>query len=249
MYSKIVLDATYRETVRRLINSARFKIGQHGKLEYTSMAGALNIPWVFTNHDARRKFCGLWNGIYCKEFNLIPRFCRFNCWKTVAYPNNVFETFQMADVLRSLDLPSKCGADRRNYTHRAWGAYIYGDSLEQGREYYAMVRDAVTRVIGPHVDVILKRGCTEMERLKQSDKWDNWTDDEQALEAQIDDLFSMQETDFHQSAWLKRDIKEGWILRAIEIGDPTVEKALAQYGNGVTIGDLTVRALTYHDKD
>lgn len=258
MYRKVTMDKFFRKKVRKLLNRGQFKIGPSGRLEPTSPKGSLATPWVFTNFDARRKFCNHWNSIYCGEFDLIPRFCRFNCWKTVIYPRNVYETFLLHDVLRSLNLPSKCGADRRNYTYRkmqngtvcgAWGGYIYGDTLEQGREYYTQIRKAVDEIISPDIDIILKRGCTEMERLKPSDTWDDYTDGDKALELQLDDVFHFEELTFNQAAWTVRDVKEGWILRAIEMADPTVEQTLTAYGEGVTLADLTVKSITYHNDD
>lgn len=245
MYRKLRFDQEYRKKVRELLNEG-WKIGRSGKLEPLMPKGIIGIPWVFTNYDARRKFCTLWNNVYCQKFNLIPAFCRFNCWKTVVYPRNVHELFVLADLLRALNLPSKCGIDRRPYTYSAWGGYVYGDTLNQGKEYYAQTRKAVDTAISTDTRVILKRGCTEMERLKPSNTWDDFPDNQKALEFQLDDLFHFEEIDFVQSAWMIRDIKETWILRAIEIGDQTVERTLAEYSEGVKLSDLIVHAVTYH---
>jgi hypothetical protein len=248
MYRKLKFDQFFRRKVRQLL-LGRFKINESGKLAPYSPRGIVDTPWVFTNFDARRKFCTLWNAIYCNEFHIIPKFCRFHCWKTVIYPRNVYELFQLADLLRALNLPSKCGIDKRNYTYAAWDGFVYGDDLEQGKQYYRQTREAVDRVISPDIKVILKRGCTEMERMKPSDQWDDYPPDEEMLEFQLDDIFHFEELDFHQSAWEVRDIKENWILRAIEICDPTVEQTLEEYSHGVTLQDLTVSAVTYHDKE
>ncbi len=246
MYRQLKFDHTYRKKVRELLSEG-FMIGSSGRLEPIRPKGTVGSPWAFTNFDARRKFCSHWNHVYCSKFDLIPRFCRFNCWKTVVYPRCVSELLQLADILRSLNLPSKCGSDLREYTYAAWGGYIYGDTLEQGREYYAQIREVVDKVMSPDVRIILKRGCTEMERLRPSNEWDDYTEDEKALEFQLDDLFHFAEIDFTQAAWNIRDVKEGWILRAISIGDPSVEQALADYSHGTKLADLIVQSVTYHE--
>jgi len=250
MYQFLHFDEKYRKVIRELISSGQFKINASGKLEPADPKGILNSPWIFIGPRARRKHCQIWNAIYCGKFGIIPRVCRFYCWKTVIKPRNVLELFKLVDVLTLLNLPSKCGADRRNYTYGAWAGFVYADSLEEGKEYYRQVRKAVDKAISPEVEVILKRGCTEMEMLKPSNQWDNWPEEERQLEWQLDDLFCLNEINFSQSQWLINDIKEGWILRAIEIGDPTARQALELYSGQKDLWDKIVsHPITYHDKE
>ena len=245
--TKLSFDNRLRAVLRGLTDSGSFKINQFGKLTPVNPSGVLNGPWVFMSQDARRKFCGIWNGVFCQKFGIIPRFCRFNCWKTVIYPRNVLETLRLEDGLRMLGLPSKVGEDRREYTFSAWGGYVYGDSLEQGREYWKKVREMVDYVLSPDVRVILKRGCTEMERIKPSDTWDEWTEREKALEIAVEDFFYLEERYAVQSEFIRRYVREGWILKAISIGDESVEKALEEFGNGKRLEDFIVKAKTYHE--
>ena len=248
MYEKLSFDETYRQGVRQLLSSGQFRIARSGRLIPMDPRGELQTTWVFTNNEARRKYCSWWNHYYFGVFGVIPRICRFNCWKTVIYPRNVIETFQLCDTLRALNLPSKCGADRRNYTLNAWGGFIYGDSLEEGREYYEQIRAAIDSVIGKDVRIILKRGCTEMERARPSNTWDDYTAQEKAQEWQLDDLFQFSEEGFRQARWAVNDVKEGWILRAIEIGDSAAREAAEKYSDDPDIWKkLVVHSVTYHN--
>ena len=246
MYSELVFDTTYRDKVTKLL-AGTFKIAKSGKLVPKHPQGARGIPWIFTNYNARRKHCSHWNSVYCGEFGLIPVFCRTRCWKTVVKPRNVKELFQLFEVFKMLDLPSKCGMDLRKYTYGAWAGFIYGDSLEQGLEYYKKCRTAVNREMSNRVPVILKRGCTEMERIVPSDQWDKMPKDQLAFEHQLDDLFEFGELHFNTAGWLKREIKERWIERAIEIGDPTARETAEKHSGDPDIWDrLVVHSVTYH---
>ena len=243
MYEMLNFSESFDRKVRELL-ATNFKINKGGKLEPSNPMGTIKSPWIFVNYDARRKYCSHWNQIFCGKFDVIPTFCRFNCWKTVVYPENVMDTFLVYKILRQLDLPSKVGMDLRDYTYAGWGAYIYGDSLSQGRYYWETVRGAMP----DNIEVILKRGCTEMERKIPSYKWDDMTAEDIAREERLNDLFDFSEEHFFQSAWQKADIKERWIKRAIQIKDPTAKAAAMTYGSDGAWERLVVKSVQYQKK-
>ena len=252
MYSKLPFDSlsvntphSFSERVNRL-TERDYKIGTSGRLVPKSPQGGRAIPWIFINQDARKKFCAFWNHVCTTHFNLIPTNCRMNCWKTVIKPRNVLELFEVYETMVALDLPSKVGMDMRNYTYGAWAGFVYADTLEEGREYYNRLKDAVKP---KRVPIILKRGCTEMERLVSSDKWGTISEKDLELERRLCDLFEFSEPYFAQAAWLKVEIRERWIRRAIEIGDPTAREAAEKYSEDPDIWEkLVVESVTYHDK-
>lgn len=245
MYRKLLFDDKLNEGLTKCL-AHNFIIGPGGKLIGRKPQGSRQSPWIFINYDVRKKFCSIWNGVYCQHFNLIPTNCRVNCWKTVVKPRTVKELFECYKLFKQMDLPSKIGMDIRTYTHGAWAGFVYGDTLAQGREYYAIVRS----IIPEEIPIILKRGCTEMERLLPSNTWDSLGAKDLALEERLNDAFSFDEQYFYQAGWLKNEIKERWIKRAIEIGDPTAREVAEANSSDPNIWQrLTVSSVTYHDKD
>jgi hypothetical protein len=213
-------------------------VRQDGKL-VSDTSGAFDNPWIHTKHGTRRE-CNLWNGVYCRRLNLIPWYCRTHCWKTVVKPRNVFELFKLYEVQKIIELPAKCGWDGRDYTEGCWSGYFYADSLPQGLEYYKTVRKAVSQAISPKISVILKRGCTEMEQIKDSDQWDDlpkkWLD----LEARMDDIFAHDTEEYQQADWQLNKVKRFWVKKANMIGDLSWKNV---FDEEVKIG---VHSVTYH---
>lgn len=246
MYTKLQFNSDLEKKLSFLIARGQFKINAGGRLEGVSPQGSKGTPWIFINYGHRKKYCGLWNSIFCQTFNLIPTHCRVNCWKTVIKPRNVLELFECYNIMQTLDLPSKIGMDIRDYTYGAWSGYVYADSLAEGRKYHKMLKDAVKP---KRVPIILKCGCTEMERIRPSTTWNVLEKSDLELEQRLNDIFQFSEIDFFQGAWLKHEIKERWIKRAIEIGDPTAREAAEKYSEDPDIWNkLVVNSVTYHDK-
>jgi hypothetical protein len=244
MYEKLSFDSKLRERIDLLCHG-EFELGRSGRLQPRKVSGARNLPWIFINHDARKKFCWFWNGVCCKLFKIIPTHCRFGCWKIVIKPRNVAETFDCYNRMVAVNLPSKIGMDLRHYTHAAWGGYVYTDTIEEGREHYKIIRKAIPKAI----PVTLKRGCTEMEKLQSSDLWDDVPESHLATERRLHDLFHFQERSFKQSAWHKQEIKERWVKHAIMIADPTAKETAEKYSGDPDIWKkLVVESVTYHEE-
>lgn len=245
MYTKLNFDKWFKRKVDNLTKQ-EFMIGPEGKLIPRAIAGARPTPWIFVSHDIRKKYCWFWNRICTQTFSIIPTHCRFNCWKTVIKPNNIKEQFECYNILKKLDLPSKIGSDHRDYTFGAWSGYIYADSLEEGRKYYKIVRECIPK----QVDVILKRGCTEMEQLRSSDTWNEMAEEDLEIEKRLTDLFLFDERQYHQARWHKNEIMENWIKRAIELGDPYAkEMAINHSGDPEIWNKLVVNSVTYHEEE
>jgi len=244
MYRKLRFDKRTRDGITKL--SGAWKIGEGGRLCPANPKGGRNIPWVFTHQDTRKKYCSHWNNTYCLTFNHIPTYCRFNCWKVVIKPRNVKETFLCHDIMREIHHPGKIGMDLRTYTFGAWAGFLYCESLTQGREIWAIAREKIP----DEIPVILKRGCTEMERMTPSSLWDIVTREEAEFEEHLNDIFDFSELNFTQADWLHAEIKERWIEHAIQIGDPTAREMAEKLSGDPDIWNkLIVHSLTYHDSD
>jgi hypothetical protein len=184
-------------------------------------SGSTETPWIHIMHGPER-VCSLWNAIYTRGFDLIPSFCRFRCWKTVVKPRNVVELFRLEAILTGLQLPSKCGIDIRDYTPGAYAGFIYGNSLEEGREYFKIITRVLVEQGMGDVPVLLKRGCTEMELMKPSDQWDPMSEKDKLLEEKLDFIFARESfAQGVQSQWIKNRIRRRWVRHAMAIGDAT----------------------------
>ena len=90
-----------------------------------------------------------------------------------------------------MDLPSKCGIERRPYApSKGYAAFWYtplGKGVESGRDLCTKVNRNVNHM---NLRPILKRGCTEMENFKgPSDLWE-YTDNDERLEALLNATFT-----------------------------------------------------------
>ncbi len=127
---------------------------------------ATESPW---HHIAmlQEYNCELWHQVMfdiigSKYRKFIPSGCQ-QCWKVVVRPRTLHELFKLLDIEFRLQLPSKCGIERRATVHGLYGGYFYNTSLEQGLERYEQIRVEVDENISPDVEVRLKRACTEFE--------------------------------------------------------------------------------------
>lgn len=259
MYDYLSFDDQLLRKVKQDLSQGK-KLNHEGKIEPIAAGAAPNTPWIFIS-KGRHKFCGLYNHVMTQQHGLIPTYCRFQCWKTVIKPRNCKELFMLFDTLTRLQLPSKCGMDLRDYSYGAWAGFVYACSLPEGRRYHKRVLEALKKTYGEDqvsdqgsdfpgkVVCILKRGCTEMEALRTSTLWDQFDEDELTKEKKIEDMYAHNDTDAYQSDWVKNSIKERWIKRAIEIGDPTAREMAEKYCLDPDVwSKLVVHSETYHDK-
>lgn len=210
-----------------LITQRLFTKGEDGKLHMETRE-ALDSPWMSIK-KARGRYCSLWHTVWLGIFRIVPMPCH-NCYKVVIAPRTLFQLFQLATLLRNLNIPSKCGIETRWYVRRPYGGYVYADSLEEGMEYWHLVRTAVDLHIDPEIKVFLKRGCTEMEQLRpDSSSWEQQkTAEEVELERKLDEVFAQEPKYPAEVDWLTNQLKRRWVRYAIKLNDPTVPIVLGK---------------------
>jgi len=207
-----------------------------------TLAMPLRSPW-WNFRPAKQKKCTLWHRVMFNHFGFVPRGCQ-ECWKIVVRPRTVRELFQLRKLEMALGLPAKCGIEVRSYTPAHYGGYFYTNSLDEGRQVYKIVRDAVSEAISPEVGVILKRGCTEMELLPgvPSVMW-RVTREQVELEEYIEERVAadpMLET--RVPDYLDNRLKKRWVAWAFCNNDQTYR----DYTGGAT---LLTPPVTSHEGD
>ncbi len=199
-------------------------------------------PWIFIKRGRFRK-CSLWQ--FWEEMfptfdgaPYIPVGCQ-SCWKVVIRPKNVFELFMLYEVLKASDLPSKCGTDLRSYTP-PYGGFVYCDSIDQGKEYFSLLQPMVAEQVSPETagKMILKRGCTELDRKMPSDQW-KLTEGQVLLERYLNDIFIPDRQDYRESEITTAFKMQDFIIYANSIGDLSWKQVV---GENVK---LSVECVTY----
>ena len=206
-----------------------------------------DTPWVHVKQSYQSN-CYLWKTIifdHIVQVNLpkdqwfVPVGCQ-DCWKVVVRPSTLKQLFALESLQRRLDRPSKCGIEIRQQVFGNYGGYFYNRGLEKGLECYKVVRTEIDKhdELGPQVPVLLKRGCTEMEHgVGPSDKWEV-SETQIALELEIKDRFVNDVKIVPQSEHAMRHVRQTWIEKAYEWGDPTVFEYID--------GPLYPEYVTYH---
>lgn len=213
------------EPVMPLINRGTYKFTNDGRLEAETRMHS-ETPWVHIRQDPQKN-CGLWHHVWFNYYGIIPSYCQ-QCWKVVVRPRTLTELFQVHNILVDIDLHSKCGIEKRYSVPALYGAYLYNNSLEEGRLCWNKVANRIHMEIGSHVRVILKRACTEFEeKFPDSTTW-KVTDKQAALEARLERLFVNNTSDCHQSEEMKMHVMANWIRFAYAQGDPTASQYMSE---------------------
>jgi len=214
-----------------------FFLRNDGKITQTTRL-MHSTPWIHTRRAPNRN-CGLYHTYFEKLKGMIHSTCQ-SCWKVVVAPRTLIELHKLLELQKVLNIPSKCGIEKRDTVGRLYGGYFYNDSLEEGKECYKIVRSNVDLNLSPEVSVILKRGCTEFELgTGPSDKWEV-TEEQKALEYLLLDLVAVDINLSPQPEHLKDSIFRTWIHWAYSNGDPTY----LEY----TGGPLFRPPVTYHEE-
>lgn len=263
LYETLTFNKQIREIKAGLLNTREWKTNEAGKVVMASVSGAWENPWIYFQKP-RRKYCHYWWEIHSRRANLIPQFCRHNCWKCIVsfttqpseeFPNgrmgSVAELFGFMGFMQVLNLPSKIGLDIREYTYGLWKAYFYGETLEEAKKYYEVVKPILDENFQPGFSLVIQRGCTEMNAKLPSRLWgDPVPLAELELERRIDDMLEYQELNYDQAEWSIQETQENWISRAIQMGDPSArETAEEKTGNPEIWPRLVVHADHYHEVD
>jgi hypothetical protein len=246
-------DDRLANVIQNLISKGTLKLDERGKLVVTIVPGNLQTPWYFIKRGMFRD-CLLWHQIYFEYFNFVPTGCQ-NCWKCMIVTHTdpskqtVLDLFKLRDMLVSLNMPSKCGMDIRDFTPHRYAGFVYAESFRQGLQYYQLIKAALADNKLRNAKVVLKRGCTEMElRFPDSSKWEHtqYTFD---LQQKLDALIGATETpEGPQDDLTVQTVFRKWILRAHGIGDPTWRDALMYEGYEDPGERLFIPPVTYHDK-
>lgn len=223
--------------VMRPLTQAGFKFKLDGKVHLEFILDA-NQPWIESRVDKQRK-CSRWLFVYFKHLHLVPRGCR-GCWKSYYVPKSLEEllevySFQQEQSESVVDIPCKCGIEKRFFTSRlgGYGAFWYnplGCGLAEARQN----TEKLSKALGK--ELLLKRGCTEMEQFTLramglgSDKWDKLETKQNAmLEEMLDAVVAESEQPPDRTPeFMRVQIMQSWIEHAAEHGD----KSYLKYTNG-----------------
>lgn len=194
--------------------------------KFTFIRGvAIDRPWIYTSMDSKR-YCGLYQLIF-NEFRFVPSYC-LDCWKVCVTPRRVTELFRLYDIqdrhFKPHKVPCKCGMDLREHTPHRYGGYWYCYGQDQGERRWLEVRKLVDKYIGDHVQVILKRYCTEFEMITgPTDKYEQPAQ-AKAIEEAVYSMIEVKKFEkAPQPAGEIQKIMHDWIKRAWEIGDMSVQ--------------------------
>ena len=238
--------------IKGQIMSGAFKMEPDGKIRLNPVI-IPDRPWINASHCPDRD-CGMWMDIMFKYYDIVPNGCR-NCWKLAMKPKSLKELFAVLAFQNTMkEYPSKCGLEKRGYTHNkgGYGAFWYctlDGGLKGARAHYELISSKLSEIL-PNHGLILKRGCTEMENhtIKAgkggSEDWDCDAEYYDKSEALIRPLFVDTDIDILnqlRAPWfIENHTKRAWIEWAFEFGDDTY----LEYTGGVP---LVSPLNLYHD--
>ena len=171
-----------------------------------------NYPWVMTGVAEGRE-CSKWLDVWFGYYKLVSKGCH-ECYKVVVKPKSLKELFMVLEIQEKLGLHSKCGIELRTWVKGMFGAFWYcprAGGIEGAKETHRKVRNAVWDKLGVITDVLLKKGCTEMEAYKgPSDQW-VYTEEEEKFEAYLEENFDFGVINIIQPDLVKVHVTRAWI--------------------------------------
>ena len=194
--------------------------GEDGRLRQKGWIGLTNhTPWIHAK-STPSKHCSLDHNIIFNNWNIIHPRC-LECWKVVVSPKNFHELMLLEELQQKMDVDCKCGIELRDYTPRHYGGYFYNCSLDEGREKYKLVKDAVSEFVSPEcgATTILKRGCTEYEMKAGPSLYWNINRQQEKIIDIIESYVDVRRTMGEQSLMLKRNVRLKWVIWAHANGD------------------------------
>lgn len=202
---------------------------EDGKFVPRSVGLGHETPWVHTKHLSVLR-CDIYHTVFFQVMEHIHSACR-SCWKIVVRPQTVEQLFDLYELQKEMDVPAKCGLEKRKNVYGNYGGYFYTRSKEAGLQRWQEVRTAVDNFLSPDVPVILKRYCTEFELGGEgmpegqgpSDQLGDVTDEERDMEQYIESHFPPS---IHNPApeHIHANTMKRWIHHAYETGDETYKK-------------------------
>ena len=199
---------------------------EDGKFVPNMPTMATDTPWVYVKVLPGMR-CDIYHRILFNVLNMVPSRCR-ECWKVVVRPRTVVELFDLYEFQREMEVPCKCGIERRPTVHGLYGGYFYCVGEEEGQERYQEVRELVNAHLSTETPVILKRYCTEYEigpgALGPSNELPDLTEDEKWLEVYILDHFPSVGFGSLQPDHIVSNVMMEWIQYAYKHGDETFKE-------------------------
>lgn len=180
-----------------------------------------STPWIHIK-GTPTKHCTFDHHVAFDLFGIIPPRCQ-QCWKVVVTPKTYHQARQLEELERGCPYACKVGMELRAYTPKHFGGYFYNDSLDEGRECYEWVRQAVNEHIdgGSELSVILKRGCTEFEFLKGPSPFWTMTPTEEKQWELLDAYVTHEKSNARQAPLVQDHIRLKWAQWAHAHGDMT----------------------------
>lgn len=176
-------------------------------------------PWYYIRTDLGRR-CKILKDIIAPAFKFVPSRCQ-ECWKVVVRPRSLKELFRLVDIQLECEFFCKCGIEVRPYVFGNYGGYFYFNSVSEGLAGLDEVRRLVGVGISPDVPVILKRGCTELERMvPHSSKWTT-SDAQKRIEDNVLSSIYVPTKVTGQSPRQIKRVMRGWVEFAYDRGDKT----------------------------
>lgn len=231
-----IVDSDLLTPVLPMLRRGVYHFVNDGRIEVDFKMTA-DTPWVHVRQDCRKN-CGIWHQVWFQLYGIIPSYCQ-SCWKVVVRPTTLKELFMLYELQVAMNRPSKCGTELRESVGALYGGYFYNESYEAGLECLAAVKEAVHGVIGSHVNVFLKRACTEFEhKFGDSREWEV-SDQQKVLESRLEKLFIDPQKSHEQGIEIKRHVMSKWVKFAFAAHDETAAEFLSQplYPPYVTYGD------------
>lgn len=215
--------------------------------------GHIGFPRGFILHKGLKWHkCWIWHKFWFGYYNIVPTPCQNYCWKVVVRLHTLPQLFEMYKLQQRLDRPGKCGIEGRPFVDALYGAYFYNTGINEGRECYDMVRDAVAEHISGDCEVLLKRACTEYELIHgPSDQW-RVTRKQQRLEKMLNKLWVFHDWSAVPGKHRRAQIVENWIKWAA-MHEP--EEVYLQYIDkpmdfiGLPQKPRVTPLVTYHDNN
>ena len=236
-------DMDVLSKLQKFLKRGGYHINTSGKIVPHVPALSWDVPWVYVKMRPMMR-CDIGHHILWEYFKIISSTCR-QCYKVVVRPRNLKELFDLYELEKELDVPSKCGIELRRTVMGLYGGYFYNDGLQEGKERYKQVREAVNDKLSPETSVILKRYCTEFEIDKNgkgpSDKLPDLTEKEKYIEQMITSIIPDHMHNTEIPEFMVAHVMRKWIHFAYQNGDETYK----EFTGGNPLFPSTV---TYHDK-
>jgi hypothetical protein len=147
------------QPVERLIDQGQLDVDADSHIIPNHKFRFADHSWVHHEVDNERR-CSKWMDVYWNRYRLISSGC-FGCWKIVVTPETLKQLFAVHELQAKMDLPSKCGMERRPNTQGLYHGFWYAplsEGLEGGRKLYKKIRKEMKQNgILNKVPIILKR--------------------------------------------------------------------------------------------